>query len=93
LLIPSFRCRHCQPSPRPLTPRGGPARSCAGMRSCGVESLQPQPQPSRGSGVLGRVPLSTAPRLTWIVELLLCAKDSPAVVVAALVHAEIATVW
>jgi Fic family protein len=31
-------------------------------------------------------------RLSGIVELLLCAKDSPAVVVAALVHAEIATV-
>ena len=31
-------------------------------------------------------------RLAGIVELLLCAKDSPAVVVAALVHAEIATV-
>ena len=31
-------------------------------------------------------------RLSGIVELLLCAKDAPAVVVAALVHAEIATV-
>jgi hypothetical protein len=31
-------------------------------------------------------------RLSGILELLLCAKDSPAVVVAALVHAEIATV-
>ena len=31
-------------------------------------------------------------RLSGIVELLLCARDSPAVVVAALVHAEIATV-
>ena len=31
-------------------------------------------------------------RLSGIVELMLCAKDSPAVVVAALVHAEIATV-
>jgi len=31
-------------------------------------------------------------RLSGVVELLLCAKDAPAVVVAALVHAEIATV-
>lgn len=41
--------------------------------------------PAPGEDVVGQ-------RLSGIVELLMCAKDAPAVVVAALVHAEIATV-
>jgi Fic family protein len=49
---------------------------------------------SREFSDLGPAPDGTmaGQRLSGIVELLLCAKDAPAVVVAALVHAEIATV-
>ena len=49
---------------------------------------------SREFSDLGPAPddFTVGQRLSGIVELLLCAKDAPAVVVAALVHAEIATV-
>jgi hypothetical protein len=80
-----------------------PSQALARVHAAAAGHLLPQSQvgrPRRGAEMslefsdLGPSPdeAIVRERLAGIVELLLCAKDSPAVVVAALVHAEIATV-
>src|SRR5665647_1348639 len=63
LLIPSSGCLRCPACPRPPTLRDRPAPSSGGIRRSGGE--YPLPLRSRGSGVPGRAPPSTAPRWTW----------------------------
>jgi Fic family protein len=80
-----------------------PSQALARVHAAAASHLLPAAQvgrPRRAEEVsqefsdLGPAPDETVvrQRLSGIVELLLCAKDAPAVVVAALVHAEIATV-
>jgi len=80
-----------------------PSQALARVHAAAASHLLPQPQVGRprqaGELSLEFSDLGPSPdasvvnqRMSGIVELLLCAKDSPAVVVAALVHAEIATV-
>ena len=80
-----------------------PAQALARVHVASASHLLPEAQVgrprqageiSREFSDLGPVPdeVVVRQRLSGIVELLLCAKDAPAVVVAALVHAEIATV-
>jgi Fic family protein len=80
-----------------------PSQALARVHAAAAGHLLPESQvgrPRRGGEVsqelsdLGPSPdgLVVRDRLAGILELLFCAKDSPAVVVAALVHAEIATV-
>jgi Fic family protein len=80
-----------------------PAQALARVHAAAAGHLLPESQvgrPRQGGEIsrefsdLGPSPDEAVvrQRLSGIVELLLCAKDAPAVVVAALVHAEIATV-
>jgi hypothetical protein len=80
-----------------------PSQALARVHAAAAGHLLPQAQVGRprqgGQTSLEFSDLGPAPgesvvreRLSGIVELLLCARDCPAVVVAALVHAEIATV-
>jgi len=79
-----------------------PSQALARVHAAAAGHLLPEPQVGRPrqAGEVSREFSDLGPspdevvvrqRLAGIVELLLCAKDSPAVVVAALVHAEIAT--
>lgn len=80
-----------------------PAQALARVHAAAAGHLLPEPQVGRPrqAGHLSKEfsDLGPAPddsgvrmRLAGIVELMLCVRDSPAVIVAALVHAEIATV-
>ena len=80
-----------------------PAQALARLHTAAAGHLLPEPQvgrPRQAGDIsqefsdLGPAPDEAAvrARLAGIVELMLCVKDSPAVVVASLVHAEIATV-
>lgn len=80
-----------------------PAQALARVHTAAAGHLLPEPQvgrPRQAGDIsqefsdLGPAPDEAAvrARLAGVVELMLCVKDSPAVVVASLVHAEIATV-